>query len=88
MARSYSRALDCLVPRKANVSTGQGGGAIRSPGSQQYDDAMDYLTARDDRGQTKVDVYIAKQAAWADSQNQWDEAKIQARRERGFLLSK
>lgn len=80
MSRSYSRALDGLVPRKATITSGVN--QIRSPGVKSYDDAMVYLTKVDDTtGQTPVDIYVEKQAAWADAQDAWDKAKIKAQRE-------
>jgi hypothetical protein len=82
VGRSYTRALDTLVPRKANVSTGKGGGEIRSPGSTEYDQAMKYLTTVDkDTGKTKMDVYIEKQRNWAGARNAWDQAKGAAKSE-------
>lgn len=41
---------------------------------------MKYLTTPDpESGLTKVDLYIQKQAAWANSQEAWDKAKINAK---------
>lgn len=43
---------------------------------------MVYLTKVDETtGQTPVDVYVEKQSAWADAQDNWDKAKIKAQRE-------
>ncbi|KAI9782386.1 MAG: hypothetical protein M1839_005259 [Geoglossum umbratile] len=79
VTRSYASALDYLVPKKATVSTQNN---IRSPGDKSYDDAMAYLTTKDPTsGKTPVEVYIAKQTAWAAAQDAWDSAKIQARRD-------
>jgi hypothetical protein len=78
VSRSYSSALDYLVPKKATVSTLNN---IRSPGDKSYDDAMAYLTTKDPAtGKTPVEVYIEKQTAWAAAQDAWDSAKIKARR--------
>jgi hypothetical protein len=76
VARSYTRTLDYLVPKKATVSTGK---VIRSPGDEKYDQAMEYLTKVDDAtGLTPVDVYTMKQAKWAAAQETWDMAKQSA----------
>ncbi|KAK3711832.1 hypothetical protein LTR37_009350 [Vermiconidia calcicola] len=89
VARSYARALDCLVARPATVHTDAGGSAMRSPGNAVYDNAMRYLTTVDsDTGLTKVDLYIQKQAAWAHSQDAWDKAKINARKDATSRLPK
>ncbi|KAK0741578.1 hypothetical protein B0T18DRAFT_307044, partial [Schizothecium vesticola] len=81
VARSYSRALDGLVPKKATVKSG-GVNPIRSPGEPGYDAAMRYLTTVDpETGATPVDVYVEKQQAWAQAQDAWDKAKIQAQQE-------
>lgn len=77
MARSYSRALDCLLPHIVEVKDSDG--TIRSPGSKLYNDAMLKLKTKDpETGLTPVDVYIEKQAAWAEAQSEWDEAKVAA----------
>jgi len=77
VARSYSRALDTLVPQKATFKSGVN--QIRSPGDATYDAAMSYLTTKDkSTGLTPVDLYVRKQKAWADSQSTWDQAKIDA----------
>ncbi|KAI8955363.1 hypothetical protein F4801DRAFT_574538 [Xylaria longipes] len=82
VARSYSRALDGLVPKKATVRDGDALNPIRSPGEQSYDAAMTYLTTPlDTTGQTPVEIYIDKQAAWAEAQEDWDKAKIKAQRD-------
>jgi hypothetical protein len=65
------------VPKKATVSTNY---SIRSPGDKSYDDAMAYLTTKDTTtGKTPVEVYIEKQTAWAQAQDAWDAANIQAK---------
>ncbi|GAQ05379.1 hypothetical protein ALT_2700 [Aspergillus lentulus] len=79
VARSYSRALDSLVPKKATVRSG-GLNPIRSPGEPGYDAAMKYLTTADSKtGLSPVDIYVKKQAAWANAQDEWDKAKLQAK---------
>ena len=41
---------------------------------------MKYLTTNGaNTGRTPVDVYIEKQTAWAEAQDLWDAAKIQAK---------
>ena len=77
VARSYSTALDFLVPRKATIGTKN---QIRSPGEASYDAAMAFLTKKAANGKTPVDVYIEKQTAWTMAQDAWDKAKIEARR--------
>lgn len=53
---------------------------MRSPGNPAYDEAMKYLTTPDqETGLTKVDLYVQKQSAWANSQDAWDKAKINAK---------
>ena len=85
VARSYSRALDGLVPKKATVRSGESADGvinpIRSPGEPSYDLAMTYLTTIDPvTDQTPVEVYQEKQAAWADAQEEWDQAKLAAQK--------
>lgn len=81
VSRSYSRALDCLVSKKATIKGG-GVNPIRSPGQTDYDNAMAYLTTHNpDTGLTPVDIYVQKQAVWADAQDTWDQAKINAQRD-------
>ncbi|KAK3985320.1 hypothetical protein QBC44DRAFT_405143 [Cladorrhinum sp. PSN332] len=81
VSRSYSRALDGLVPRQATVTSG-GVNPIRSPGEKGYDDAMEYLTTRDEKtGLTPVDVYVEKQSLWTEAQEAWDKAKLRAKKE-------
>ncbi|KAK0612567.1 hypothetical protein B0T17DRAFT_564881 [Bombardia bombarda] len=81
VSRSYSRALDGLVPKHATVKTG-GKNPIRSPGEQGYDDAMKYLTTVDDTtGLTPVDIYVEKQTLWAEAQDEWDKAKLKAQKD-------
>ncbi|KAG4291462.1 hypothetical protein FPRO06_03347 [Fusarium proliferatum] len=75
VARSYSRALDALLPAKATISSGNG---ARSPGESHYDAAMKFLRQRDSNGKTAVDLYREKQQAWCQAQASWDKAKIQA----------
>ncbi|KAF5636934.1 hypothetical protein F25303_8137 [Fusarium sp. NRRL 25303] len=75
VARSYSRALDALLPAKATISSGNG---ARSPGESHYDAAMKFLRQRDSNGKTAVDLYREKQQAWCQAQAAWDKAKIQA----------
>ncbi|KAI0397923.1 hypothetical protein F5Y17DRAFT_454509 [Xylariaceae sp. FL0594] len=78
VARSYGRALDILVARKAPVVGAQGN--IRKPGDAEYDDAMNYLTSKmEGTDLTPVEVYIEKQKAWADAQDAWDRARLDAR---------
>ncbi|KAL1844760.1 hypothetical protein VTK73DRAFT_1845 [Phialemonium thermophilum] len=81
VSRSYSRALDGLVPKKATVKSG-GVNPIRSPGEAGYDAAMKYLTTVDpETGVTPVDTYVKKQSAWAEAQETWDKAKLQAQKD-------
>ncbi|KAK4183746.1 hypothetical protein QBC35DRAFT_418305 [Podospora australis] len=81
VSRSYSRALDGLVPKKASVTSG-GINPIRSPGERGYDNAMEYLTKIDEAtGMTPIDVYVEKQTAWAEAQDAWDKAKIKAQKD-------
>lgn len=81
VSRSYSRALDGLVPRQATVTSG-GVNPIRSPGEKGYDDAMAYLTKRDEKtGLTPVDIYVEKQSLWTEAQEAWDKAKLRAQKE-------
>lgn len=76
MSRSYARALDSLVARKATINTGN---KIRSPGDPEYDAAMKYLITPDEKtGLTPVEVYGKKQRKWAIAQDEWDKAKIDA----------
>lgn len=52
---------------------------IRSPGEKSYDDAMKYLTTVDPAsGLTPVDTYVEKQKLWANAQDEWDTAKLDA----------
>ena len=82
VARSYSRALDCLVPRKATLIDGDEINPIRSPGEPGYDAAMKYLKTVDpESGQTPVDIYMEKQSAWAKAQESWDKARIRAQKD-------
>ena len=65
------------MAKKATVSTNK---QIRSPGNKAYDEAMEYLTkANDKTGKTPVETYMEKQNAWAEAQDAWDAAKIQAK---------
>lgn len=42
---------------------------------------MRYLTTVDTiTKKTPIDIYVEKQTAWAEAQNDWDRAKIQAQR--------
>ncbi|KAF5603989.1 hypothetical protein FPCIR_1050 [Fusarium pseudocircinatum] len=75
VARSYSCALDALLPAKATISSGEG---ARSPGESHYDAAMKFLRQKDANGKTAVDLYREKQQAWCQAQAAWDKAKIQA----------
>ena len=82
VARSYSRALDFLVPKKATIKDGDEINPIRSPGEKGYDAAMKYLTSIDpETDQNPVDVYMEKQSAWAKAQESWDKARIRAQKE-------
>ena len=77
VTRSYSRALDGLIPKKLDVENG----GIRSPGNPDYKAAMTYLTTRDaSTGLSPVDVYNQKLQAWGRAMSDWQEAKIDARR--------
>ena len=68
VARSYSRALDGLVPKKATVRDGDPINPIRSPGELGYDAAMSYLTTPiNAAGETPVEIYIEKQSLWAEA---------------------
>ncbi|KAI0534790.1 hypothetical protein GGR58DRAFT_504965 [Xylaria digitata] len=81
-ARSYSRALDGLVPKKATIRDGDPINPIRSPGEPGYDAAMSYLTTPlSSTSETPVEIYIEKQSLWAEAQDAWDKAKIKAQRE-------
>ncbi|KAE8150822.1 hypothetical protein BDV25DRAFT_139418 [Aspergillus avenaceus] len=87
VARSYSRALDCLVARKASVSTGKhpnGENDMRSPGDKSYDDAMKFLTTPLPNGFTPVDLYVEKQDAWRKAQDEWDTAILEAKTKAQF----
>ena len=56
---------------------------IRSPGEKSYDDAMKYLTTVDPTsGLTPVDTYVEKQKLWANAQDEWDTAKLDAQSKR------
>lgn len=78
VARSYSRALDALVPKKALIANGTTD--IRSPGEESYEKAMTYLTTVDpETKKTPIDIYVEKQKAWANAQTAWDTAKIDAK---------
>jgi hypothetical protein len=82
VSRSYSRALDALVPRKATISTGS---EIRSPGEAMYDEAMKYLTTPNpDTGLTPVEIYAEKQSKWASAQEKWDRARMDAKSQSPF----
>ncbi|KAH8678320.1 hypothetical protein BX600DRAFT_532153 [Xylariales sp. PMI_506] len=77
VTRSYSRALDGLIPKKAEIADG----GIRSPGNKAYNTSMQYLTTRDPAtGLTPVDVYNTKLRAWGDAQTAWQTAKIEAKK--------
>ena len=70
--------MDGLVPRKATLNSGVN--VIRSPGEKTYDDAMKYLTTIDPKtGLTPVDTYVEKQKLWANAQEEWDAAKVEAK---------
>jgi len=75
VARSYSRSLDGLLPRKATISSGKG---IRSPGTDSHNHAMEFLRRKDDGGRTLMDIYCEKQKAWGKARSAWDDAKIRA----------
>ncbi|KAL8789140.1 MAG: hypothetical protein Q9195_006961 [Heterodermia aff. obscurata] len=77
VARSYSRSLDALVPRKATLS----GGGIRSPGDKGYDDAWNFLSAKGPDGYSIVETYRDKQIAWGWERSKWDEARTQAEKD-------
>ncbi|KAI0465830.1 hypothetical protein F4859DRAFT_527711 [Xylaria cf. heliscus] len=80
VSRSYDRALDVLVARKATVPGTQGN--IRNPDDPEYKNAMDYLTTKQkDTNKTPVEIYIEKQRDWAEAQEAWDRAKIQAKQD-------
>ncbi|KAF2019517.1 hypothetical protein BU24DRAFT_386453 [Aaosphaeria arxii CBS 175.79] len=74
VARSYSRALDGLIPAKATISSGRG---VRSPGQKGYDDAMAFLKTKEG-GKSIVDIYVQKQLTWGKARAEWDTAKIEA----------
>ncbi|KAK0647152.1 hypothetical protein B0T16DRAFT_172948 [Cercophora newfieldiana] len=89
VARSYSRALDALVPFKASIHslTGEGSNEaeddpqkILSPGSKLYDNAMAYLITPNPKfqNQTPLEIYTLKQKQWAEAANAWDVAKANA----------
>ena len=79
VARSYSCALDGLIPAKATISSGRG---VRSPGQKGYDDAMAFLKAKEG-GKTIVDIYVEKQLAWGKARSEWDNAKNEAQGKHG-----
>ncbi|KAI1192407.1 hypothetical protein F5X97DRAFT_317457 [Nemania serpens] len=82
VARSYSRALDGLVPKKATMRDGDPVNPVRSPGEKGYDAAMTYLTTPlEPTGETPVETYIEKQSLWAEAQDAWDKAKIKAQQD-------
>lgn len=83
MARSYLAALDCLVPVAASVS---GTIAMNQDKSleprlqiirDRYQGAMRFLKSPDEMDQTrsKVSIYVAKQAAWNESVEQYSMAQ-------------
>lgn len=79
VARSYARALDGLLPKKATMTTGD---AIRSPGDPAYDKAMEYLTSVNNKtGKTPIQSYVIKQANWARAWEEWQAAKQRAQKE-------
>ena len=45
-----------------------------------YDDAMDFLTRKNEEKKTAVDTYRDKEIAWGKARSAWDEAKIKAER--------
>lgn len=68
--RSYSRALDCLIPFQAPGTPGK-----PSQASPDYLAAMDYLQKKDQHGKCPIDYYVEKQTVWAQAQTDWDSAK-------------
>ncbi|KAL9111844.1 MAG: hypothetical protein Q9227_003694 [Pyrenula ochraceoflavens] len=78
VARSYSRSLDALVPAKATISSSDG---IRSPGNDNYNNAMNFLLEKDPEGRNVVEVYRDKQKAWGQARSDWDTARINAEEE-------
>ena len=77
VARSYSRSLDVLLPKKATLSSSKG---IRSPGDKNYDEAWKFLSTKGSGGYNIVETYRDKQKKWGDERSKWDEARIQAER--------
>lgn len=67
--------MDALVPKQADFS---GVGAIRSPGSEEYKQAMaDLKKPLAGSNKTIVDVYREKQIAWTEERSRWDRDKIE-----------
>ena len=77
VARSYSRSLDALLPKKATLSSGKG---IRSPGDKNYDEAWKFLSTKAPGGYSIVEIYRDKQIAWGEERARWDRARIEAER--------
>lgn len=77
VARSYSRSLDALLPKKATLSSS---GGIRSPGDKNYDEAWKFLSTKPPGGYSIVEIYRNKQKAWGEERSAWDQARIQAER--------
>ncbi|KAF9773229.1 hypothetical protein IL306_009002 [Fusarium sp. DS 682] len=76
VSRSYSRAIDALIPASPTFSPN---GGIPRHGKMDYAKSMVFLKQQAP-GTTKTiaEVYYEKEMKWAKLQQEWEEAKIKA----------
>jgi hypothetical protein len=81
VARSYSAALDMLIPEDAPIDTDKTT-TSKTAAAERYVAAMKYLTSvAPGSSKTVIDVYVEKQQAYSLSMDKWEAAKAKVRGE-------
>ncbi len=79
VSRSYSAALDMLIPEDAPIDTDKTT-TTKTAAAERYVGAMKYLTGPAPGSRRSViDVYVEKQQAYSEAMNKWEAAKAKTR---------
>lgn len=79
VARSYSAALDMLIPEDAPIDSDKST-TSKTAAADRYVAAMNYLTRNAPKSSKSViDVYVEKQEAYSEAMNNWEKAKAKTR---------
>ncbi|KAF2793192.1 hypothetical protein K505DRAFT_244956 [Melanomma pulvis-pyrius CBS 109.77] len=81
VSRSYSAALDMLIPEDAPIDTDKTT-TTKTAAAERYVGAMKYLTGpAPGSSRSIIDVYVEKQQAYSEAMNKWEAAKAKTRSE-------